>query len=131
MIDQPQTAVLLFAHGSRIDEANDRVRDLARQVGKAGGSPYVRAAFLEIAQPGFSSAIEEAHRAGMRRILVIPYFLTMGVHLRIDLPALVSAELGRYPSLEIRVGDPLEGHPLLPSLILDRIHDVEEKHRSR
>lgn len=129
MRNEKQTGVILFAHGSRIEEANAGVRELARQVGNAGGLAYVRAAFLEMAEPRLSAAIEQAVREGMRQLIIIPYFLTMGVHLRVDLPALISEEQTRYTGLEIHVGEPLEGHPLMPSLILGRIHDVNAKYK--
>ncbi len=131
MIGEKKTGVILFAHGSRIEKANEGVAALAGQVEKAGGFVYVRAAFLEMAQPGLAMAIEDAVRAGVRRLIVIPYFLTMGVHLRVDLPALISGERSRYPDLEIHVGQALEGHPMMSSLILDRIREVEDTHKAK
>lgn len=119
--DRNKTGILLFAHGSRVEEANRGVHDLARKVQEAGGVSYVRAAFLEIAQPDLAAAVAEAVRAGYERIVVIPYFLTLGIHLRRDLPELLAREKRLYPTLEIEAGAPLEGHPLLPSLILDRV----------
>lgn len=116
-----KTGILLFAHGSRVEEANCGVHDLARKVQESGGISYVRAAFLEMAQPDLSTAIAEAVLAGHERIVVIPYFLTLGVHMRRDLPELLARQKQLYPTLEIEVGEPLEGHPLLPSLILDRV----------
>jgi sirohydrochlorin ferrochelatase len=124
--EQMETGILLFAHGSRVAEANEGVHDLARQIQKAGDFPYVRAAFLEIASPNLAAAIHEAVEAGIRRIIVIPYFLTMGVHLRYDLPRLLTEQKQRYPGLEIHVSESLEGHPLMSRLILDRIQAVCE-----
>jgi sirohydrochlorin ferrochelatase len=118
---QTNAAIILFAHGSRVEDANSGVRKLARQVEQSGGFDYVRAAFLEMARPNLPTAISEAVSAGRRRIIVIPYFLTMGVHLRHDLPQLIAHEREQHPGVEIRVGESLEGHPDLPALVLDRI----------
>ncbi len=122
--DQAKTGILLFAHGSRVEEANHGVHELARKVQESGGISYVRAAFLEMAQPDLHAAVAEAVRAGIERIIVIPYFLTLGVHLRRDLPELLARQKELYPTLEVEAGEPLEGHPLLPSLIVDRIRAV-------
>ncbi|HTV54030.1 MAG TPA: CbiX/SirB N-terminal domain-containing protein [Terriglobia bacterium] len=124
------TGIIIFAHGSRVEEANAGVRELAGQVEQTSGLDYVRAAFLEFAQPDLATAVAEAVGAGRRRLIVVPYFLTMGVHLQRDLPGLIAQERDRHPSLEIRVGDSLERHPRLPSLILDRIHAVMHDHES-
>jgi sirohydrochlorin ferrochelatase len=118
------TGVIVFAHGSRVAEANSRVRELAGQVQQAGKLDYVRAAFLELAQPDLTTAIAEAVSSGRRRLIVMPYFLTMGVHLRRDLPALIARERERHPGVEIHVSPSLEGHPGLPSVILDRIRHI-------
>jgi sirohydrochlorin ferrochelatase len=119
-----ETAIVLFAHGSRVEEANAGVRELAREVERRGPYRYVRPSFLELAPPDLASAVHEAAAAGFKRIVVIPYFLTPGLHLRRDLPTMVRSEKRRFPELEIVVGQPLEGHPLMASMILERIHDA-------
>ncbi len=120
------TGILLFAHGSSVAEANQGVHDLARQVEALGACSYVRAAFLELAQPDLGTAVADAAQAGVRRLIIIPYFLTMGIHLRRDLPNLVAPERQKHPGLDIEIGQPLEGHPLMPSIILGRVRQVLE-----
>jgi sirohydrochlorin ferrochelatase len=107
-----------------VAEANSGVEALARDVEALGPYQYVRAAFLELAEPSLGAAIEQAAQAGLRRVVVVPYFLTLGIHLRRDLPKLVEKEKTRHPGLEIVVGRPLEGHPLMPSIVLGRAREV-------
>ncbi len=121
--DKP-AGIILFAHGSSVEEANRGVHDLAREVERAGPYQHVRAAFLELAQPDLSTAIREAVESGMRRVIVIPYFLTMGIHLRRDLPNLMKPEKQKYRDVEIEVAQPLEGHPLMATIILSRVREV-------
>lgn len=116
--------VLLFGHGSSVDSANQGVHELARQIQELGPYAYVRATFLELAQPDLASAVAQAVEAGVRLVVLIPYFLTMGIHLRRDLPNLVAPLRGKYPDLEIEVGQSLEGHPLMASIILGRVQEV-------
>jgi len=125
--DDEITGILLFAHGSRVEEANAGVRELAQKVEAAGPYRYVRATFLELGEPDLPQAVREAKAAGLRRIVIVPYFLTMGLHLRRDLPRLVAAAREASPGIEIEVGQPLEGHPLVPSLILARVQEVLDK----
>jgi len=125
-----QPAIILFAHGSAVEEANQGVRELARRIEEAGSYAYVRASFLGPGQPELGPAIAEAAAAGFERIVVIPYFLTLGIHLRRDLPRLVAAEKQRRPRLEIQVGQSLEDHPEMASLVLSRIQEVMEEARA-
>jgi sirohydrochlorin ferrochelatase len=66
----------------------------------------------------------EAAEAGLERLIVIPYFLTVGLHLRRDLPTLLAAAREKHPNFEVVVGQSLEGHPLMPSIILGRVQEV-------
>ncbi len=119
-----RVAILLFAHGSRVEEANQSVREVAREVERQGPYTYVRPAFLELGAPNLAKAVHEAAEAGLRRVIIIPYFLMLGLHLRRDLPSLVEAEKQKFPDLEIIVGQPLEGHPLMTSIIFERIQQA-------
>ncbi len=41
-----------------------------------------------------------------------------------DLPSLVAPEKAKYPGLEIEVGQSLEDHPLMASIILGRVREL-------
>ncbi len=113
------TAFVVFAHGSRVESANQAVRTVAAEMAQRGGYP-VEAAFLELGSPNLSEAVGRLVEEGAARIIVIPYFLTLGTHLQRDLPKLVRAAAARYEDLEITVTPPLDGHPALLTALLDR-----------
>jgi len=120
---EPLTAIIVFAHGSPVAEANEEVARLAEEVSRRAGCP-ARAAFLEVAQPNLEAAVSEAARAGARRIVVVPYFLTMGVHVRRDLPRLLAEQQARFPSVDIRAAQSLEGYPGMADALLDRAQEA-------
>ena len=114
------TALVLFAHGSPVESANDGVRELAEVAGRQGGYDLAAHAFLDPVEPGLPAAVERVVAAGARRVVVVPYFLTVGLHLRRDVPRIAGALRDIYPGVEIEVTPPLEGHPALVDIILDR-----------
>ena len=116
--------IILFAHGSPVDEANAGVRELAAKVEEAGPYKYVRAAFLDGGEPDLPTAVDQAAGAGFDHLIVVPYFLTEGLHLRRDMPKLVDAARAKHPAMRITVGQSLEAHPLMPSMILSRVGEV-------
>ena len=110
----------MFAHGSRIEPANEAVRAVAEELGRKGGFAHVEAAFLELGQPDLEGAVLRLASQGVSVILVIPYFLTLGMHLERDLPR-ISAEISnKYKDLAITVAPPLDGHPSLVEVLVDR-----------
>jgi len=118
------TGIIVFAHGSRIESANQAVRDIAADLARAGNFPRVEAAFLELGQPSLDGAVTLLMSQGATRILVIPYFLTLGMHLERDLPRLVQAIAQAHPGLFISVTPPLDGHPALLQALLDRANSL-------
>jgi sirohydrochlorin ferrochelatase len=112
--------IIVFAHGSRIEAANEGVRAAAAELARAGGYDHVEAAFLELGLPDLPGAVQRLVSRGIRRIVVIPYFLTLGLHLERDLPVIVRDISHVYKDLEITVTPPLEGHPGLVQILLDR-----------
>jgi len=113
------TGIVIFAHGSSVPSANAAVRGVADAAASAGKFEHVEAAFLE-AKPDLAEAVARLADAGIRRILVVPYFLTLGIHLQRDLPAIVEQLSRAHENVEILVTPPLDGHPALVQALLDR-----------
>ena len=82
-----RTAILLIAHGSRHQAANDDLHELAARVAARGDYPIVEACFLELAEPDIATGGSRCVARGATRVLMIPYFLSAGVHLLRDLTA--------------------------------------------
>jgi sirohydrochlorin ferrochelatase len=113
------TGIVVFAHGSRVESANQAVRDVAVQLASSG-KYAVEPAFLELGQPDLAGGVERLVSRGALRIVVIPYFLTMGTHLQRDLPRLAADAARRFEHVEIHVTAPLDGHPALLQALIDR-----------
>jgi sirohydrochlorin ferrochelatase len=117
------TGIVIFAHGSSVPSANRAVATVAEAVAAAGAFDLVETAFLE-ARPNLAEAVACLAEAGATRILVVPYFLTLGIHLQRDLPAIVEQIAHAHPNVEIRVTPPLDGHPALTQILLERVHQA-------
>ena len=124
------TALVVFAHGSKLDAANQAIRDVAARVQSRSG--YVtEAAFLEIAEPDLPRAVERLVERGAFRIVVLPYFLAPGRHAERDLPRIIGEireQLrGIHKEVRIEAAANLDGHPGLAGILLDRAAAVLEK----
>jgi sirohydrochlorin ferrochelatase len=111
--------IIVFAHGSRVESANEAVRKVAAELANAGGD-RVEAAFLELGQPDLDGAAARLVEAGVDSLTIIPYFLTLGLHMERDLPPLIERISNAYNGLPIAVTPPLDGHPALVQVLLDR-----------
>jgi sirohydrochlorin ferrochelatase len=119
--DPRKTGVIVFAHGSRVESANEAVRAVAADLARRTGNPDVTAAFLELGEPNLQGAADRLAAAGATRIVVLPYFLTFGLHMERDLPVLIHQIVDAHPGIEVVTAAPLDGHPGLTEILADRL----------
>src|SRR4051812_33367226 len=100
------TAVLLIAHGSRHQPANQELHDLAGRIAARAGHPIVEPCFLVLAEPDIAAGGARCVERGARTVLMVPYFLSAGVHLLRDLTAARDELARRFPAVEFRLGPP-------------------------
>jgi len=124
------TGIIVFAHGSRVEAANEAVRKVAAALREAGGFAAVEAAFLELGSPDLMGAAERLVAAGVERVIVTPYFLTDGLHMERDLPPLIEKISKKYNGLQIAVSNTLDAHPGLVTALLDRALSAIHSHLS-
>lgn len=120
-----KTGIVVFAHGSRLEAANEAVRAMAAQLARDGGHENVDVAFLDCAPPDLIATAGKLASQGVDLIVVIPYFLTLGRHAAEDLPRIAS-EAERIHKVKIRIADALDGHPALARILLDRARQALE-----
>ncbi|MGA2152534.1 MAG: CbiX/SirB N-terminal domain-containing protein [Geobacteraceae bacterium] len=123
-----KTAVLLMAHGSRIPEANDAVRDIAAMVKDMTGFAIVEVSFREQHLPNIQQGIDACLARGAERIILMPYFLYMGAHVREDLPEEMAEAKQRYPHVDFVMGNHLGVHRKLAEVVVERISESMERH---
>jgi sirohydrochlorin ferrochelatase len=117
------TALLLIAHGSRQPEANADLHHLAATL-RQRGYGIVVASFLELAEPGIEDGGARCVQLGARRVVLVPYFLSAGVHVRRDLTEARAKLAARFPEVEFRLAEPLGRHPLLVDVVVERVRDA-------
>src|SRR5262245_53040365 len=118
-----KTALLLIAHGSRQAEANaglHHVVDGLRQRGHA----VVEAAYLELAEPDIDQGGSRCAAQGAAVVVLVPYFLSAGIHVHRDLTEARARLAARFPGVDFRLAEPLGRHPLLLEVVAERVQEA-------
>jgi precorrin-8X/cobalt-precorrin-8 methylmutase len=105
--DRARTAVLFAGHGSRALDAAEAMVAAVDRVQQQGKFPVVEIGYLEMTQPDIPAALQKCVEQGATRILVVPYFLHQGMHIRRDIPLLLREEAVRYPGVSVSMGRPI------------------------
>lgn len=111
---------LLIAHGSRQPMANEDLHSMA--AGLTGrGYKIVEPCFLELAEPDVMEGGRRCVEKGAGTVVLLPYFLSAGVHVAQDLARLRDDLKRTFPSAVFLLAKPLGPHPLLESLLEARL----------
>ncbi|MDW7684106.1 MAG: CbiX/SirB N-terminal domain-containing protein [Bacillota bacterium] len=116
-----KTAVLLFGHGSRRDEANDALVRLCGLVERKRPGTKIAHAFLQFAKPDLPAALEALSGQDIDEVTVVPIFLYEGIHIREDIPEILSAEADKHPQMRLVLAPVLGIDERMAEIVLDRV----------
>jgi len=120
----PKTAIVLIAHGSREEEANADLKHLANDLRREGEYDLVSPAYLEIASPTIEETAAACIGQGARRLILVPHFLSAGVHIKRDLASMRNRLAERFPEIDVRLAHPIGRHPLLLQILRERAREA-------
>ncbi|HAH46524.1 MAG TPA: cobalamin biosynthesis protein CbiX [Planctomycetaceae bacterium] len=127
MSDARTKAVLLIAHGSRRDEANQDLVKLAAMLRERCQYAVVEHAYLELAEPDIPAGAARCVQAGAEEVLMLPYFLSAGVHVQNDLEEFRNEFSQAYPETRFQLCEHLGLHPLMLEIVLDRLQGAADQ----
>jgi len=114
-------ALIILAHGSRREESNIEIKNLANKVKELAGSEYniIDYAYLEIAKPSLLNCIDNLIKEGTKNINVLPYFLNSGIHVTKDIPKIIETASIKYPDCHFKVSNCIGLTEEMPATILN------------
>jgi len=118
-------ALIIAAHGSRSPAFNEEIQRLAEEIaGMDHAFDRVAAAFLQFGSPSIDEQITALVNAGAGTIVLFPYFIAAGSHVRQDLPGLVRSVAEEHPGLKVHLTSHLGKLPGIGALIVRGISAV-------
>jgi sirohydrochlorin ferrochelatase len=124
-----KTAIVILDHGSRREESNRMLEEVARLFGERFRETYdiVEAAHMEIAEPSIATAYHNCVKRGATRVVVLPFFLGPGKHWTSDIPGLAAAAAKEHPGTQYHVAMPLGIDELILELLNKRANFCETR----
>jgi sirohydrochlorin ferrochelatase len=116
-----RTAVLFLGHGRRARSASEAMEAIIAGVQRRAGYDVMAWGYLEFAEPKILDGVRRCVEAGATRIVAIPYFLHVGMHMIRDLPRVLREARTLYPHVQITMGRHIGLHGDLIEVLLDRI----------
>jgi sirohydrochlorin ferrochelatase len=120
-------ALQLIAHGSRQAEANADLQYFVEEFRRGGEYAVVEASFLELAEPTIQDAGARCVDQGAEQVVLLPCFLSAGVHVQRDLSEARRCLAKRFPKVKFLLAQPLGQHPLLMEVLMERARTAEHR----
>ena len=118
-------AILLVAHGSRRQEANEDLYRLAEMVQQARPEKLIECAFLDVVEPTIPQGAKRCVERGAQRVLIFPYFLSAGRHVVDDLNHFRKQFATTWPEVVFHICPHLGLHPLMVQIVFERLQEAE------
>jgi sirohydrochlorin ferrochelatase len=117
-------AILLIAHGSRRQAANEDLVKVAEAMRARRPELCVEIAYLELAQPDIPTGARRCVEHGAQDVRILPYFLSEGNHVRGDLEGFARRFEAEYPGVRFVCCPPLGLHPAIIDVLLERVEQA-------
>lgn len=116
-------AIILIGHDSRVPGATQSMEQVARALQASGRYVQVTVCKFSRRSSLFSETLAHLVQQGAKRVLVQPYFLNEGVHIKCDIPNMMQDIGKEHPDVQLVMGMPLGFDRLLVDLVAKRIDE--------
>jgi len=123
-----QIGIIIVDHGSRRDESNRMLEQIAGMFGERFRQRYaiVEPAHMELAEPSIATAYTKSVERGATRVIVCPFFLGPGKHWTQDIPRLTAEAAQKFPNTTYHVTPTLGIDDLILDLLEKRTRGCVE-----
>ncbi len=116
-------AIIILGHGSRVPEAAKNMEIVASLLKKKYDLQMVEVCHMSRLGPHYPETLARCVQRGATEVLVIPYFLNNGLHIRLDIPEMMKAGAEKYPHVKMIFGKHLGFDPMYADIIYQRIQE--------
>lgn len=112
--------VLVVGHGSRSKEAQEVFNRVVEGL-KNKEENRVEGCFMELCEPNIPETVDSMYKDGVRDIVVVPYFLFSGIHIKEDIPEILRDVKEKYEDLNISMAKPIGYNEILVDILKSNI----------
>ena len=102
MNENTKEAIILLGHGSRVPGAGEGMELVAQGMRQKMGPEIIEICYMSKLGPHFPEAFDACVARGAKKVVVMPYFLHSGLHMREDIPEILR---GKGPGASRRGSD--------------------------
>lgn len=119
-------AVIILGHGSKSPQAVEDFNFIVELLREKLNGMSVYGAHMELAVPSLEEVAAEIAQTEVRKVLVIPYFLFNGNHIKHDIPEILAQLKEQHPQLHFEFGKPIGREPLMAEIMYRKVQEIAQ-----
>lgn len=116
--------ILIIAHGSREPETVKTMEEVFSMVKEKLSHILMEQAYMEFCDVNLAKGLDKLVKQGADNIVVVPYFLFSGIHIREDIPHEIEEYLSVHPGIKVTLGHTLGADPRIAEVLCDRVQEA-------
>lgn len=116
-----KSGIVILGHGSRVRKANNLIPKVINTIKNRLGLSIIEPAYLQLCQPALTRCIKGLISRGVKKIIIVPFFLFVGNHVRRDIPEIIIKQKAAYPGVEFIYANNLGDDSKIVEIVIDRI----------
>ncbi|MGM0873764.1 MAG: sirohydrochlorin chelatase [Bacillota bacterium] len=120
---EQDTAVILLGRGGSDPDANSDLYKIARLLWEKLNYRLVEPAFMGVTDPLIKEGVERCIKLGMKKIVILPYFLFTGILIK-RLENMIEEFEHDHPGIEFKLAGYFGFHSRLKTILKDRIEEA-------
>lgn len=117
--------LVIIGHGSRSKDAVDAFFQVVEIVRSKGDFEIVEGAFMELSAPPIPEVVAKVVGTGVKEVILVPYFLYEGIHIKEDIPQLIEEISKKYSGIKLKLARPIGVESVLADILLARAKAIE------
>lgn len=117
-------AILIVGHGSRSVNAQEIFNKIVGYVKERSGFDMVEGAHMELCKPDIPEVVDKLVNKGAEEIILVPYFLYEGIHIKEDIPEIIKELSAKYKKVKFTMAKPIGDEPILAEILINRANQV-------
>ncbi|TQD27648.1 sirohydrochlorin nickelochelatase [Methanolobus vulcani] len=124
--------ILAIGHGSRLPYNNQVVTEITNMISEAHPEYIVKTGFMENSKPTVEEALMSFEGTGVTTIAAAPVFLASGIHITMDIPAVLDLDPEtnegevEFDGQKVKIvyAKPLGSDKLIADIIFNRVQEA-------
>lgn len=122
--DTSKTGIIILGHGSKFHKANKLIPEVVKTMKLRTGYNIIEPSCLQFHHPDLSESIKKIVKRGCKKIIIVPFFLFKGNHVRRDIPKVIKKETGKYPDVSFVFTKSLGEDARISDIVFQRINEA-------